>query len=362
MSSPRHFSASHGLEESMRKIGSLSLLALVSASILTTTGCYNRHGFVIVNQQNNRTALFVLENSTATPATPPQVLEFPGNATGAPSPANTVTFAATATATATAIATDDFGDVYIADSTDLREYAPNAFNSNSTNPTPIVTIPANSTTTVGSITALAVDFFGNIYAAEQNGNIVVFSETANGSVAPIRTLTAGGLTTLVSPTALTIDNNGNLYVLDSNQAIAGQDTIDVFAPNANGNVAPIRTLTGASIGLVSGIATDPENNLYTANNLNGGSISIYTPGATGNATARFTINGSSTTLGNLFGIAVDQFFNIYVVTDGTPNNNVIPPNPTILKFSSTANGNVAPVSSFTSTAWSSTSPLVLAVN
>jgi hypothetical protein len=343
----------------MKKLVSLCLFATATASLLATVGCYNRHGFIIINQQNNQTALFVLQNSTATPATPPQILQFPGNATGMPSPANTVTFAATATATA--IATDNFGDVYIADSTDLREYAPNAFG-NSNNPTPIVTIPANATTTVGSVTALTVDFFGNIYAAEQNGNIVVFSETANGSVAPVRTITAGGLTTLVSPTALTTDNNGNLYVLDSGTGASGQNTIDVFALNANGNVAPTRTLTGAAIGLVSGIATDPENNLYTSNNLNGGSISIYTPGATGNATAKFTINGSSTMLGNLFGIAVDQFFNIYVVTDGQPNNNVIPGNPTILKFSSTANGNVAPVSNFTSTAWSSTSPLVLAVN
>ena len=65
-----------------------------------------------------------------------------------------------------------------------------------------------------------------------------------------------------------------------------------------------------------------------------------------------TISGTATQLNSLAGIKVDAIGNIYVVST-TINLSVTPSltNPTVLRFAATANGNVAPAASFTSTAW-----------
>ncbi len=45
---------------------------------------------------------------------------------------------------------------------------------------------------------------------------------------------------------MAVDNNGLIYV-----TAASSDAILVFAANANGNVAPLRTIAGANTGLVN---------------------------------------------------------------------------------------------------------------
>ena len=68
------------------------------------------------------------------------------------------------------------------------------------------------------------------------------------------------------------------------------------------------------------------------------------PAATSRRPVR--ISGAATTLGTLFGIKVDGSGNIFVVSATSAGKN-----PTVLRFAAAASGNVAPVSSFTSTAW-----------
>lgn len=143
----------------------------------------------------------------------PQIYAFPGNSTGAPTPANTVTVPALNLVTALAV--DSSGNLYAATDLDIREYAAGATGT----ATPIRTIPFDSTTTLTDTFSIAVDSAGNLYAAQNNftagpanASILVFSSTANGSVAPIRTIT-GALTGLTLPEQLALDSSGNLYVL-----------------------------------------------------------------------------------------------------------------------------------------------------
>ncbi len=68
----------------------------------------------------------------------------------------------------------------------------------------------------------------------------------------------------------------------------------MYAPGANGNSVPLRTIYGPSTGLdgPNGVALDAADTLYVANTrpiyvantrLPGGSITVYAPGTGGNA-------------------------------------------------------------------------------
>ncbi len=89
---------------------------------------------------------------------------------------------------------------------------------------------------------------------------------------------------------MVLDSAGNLYVSNS-------DSITVYAPGATGNAAPIRTISGASTGLSNplGVAVDSAGHLYVANIL-GSSITMYALGATGNVAPLRTVSGARTGL------------------------------------------------------------------
>jgi len=61
----------------------------------------------------------------------------------------------------------------------------------------------------------------------------------------------------------------------------------VFAANASGNAAPLRTISGSATGLnvPSGIALDVSGNMYVAN-ANGNSVTEYAAAAAGNVAPR----------------------------------------------------------------------------
>jgi hypothetical protein len=110
------------------------------------------------------------------------------------------------------------------------------------------------------------------------------------------------------------------------------------------------------------VTVDSAGNIYTAGEASciasvgppasytcTGIISEYAADATATSAPIRTISGSATQLAFLNGIKVDGAGNIYVVS--IANTAATPENPAVLKFDSTASGNVAPTSSFTSTAW-----------
>jgi hypothetical protein len=74
------------------------------------------------------------------------------------------------------------------------------------------------------------------------GNIAVYTYGASG--APTRTI-AGASTQLSNPLDVKLDASDELYVLDNNPyATSPTPVINVYAPGASGNAAPIRRITG----------------------------------------------------------------------------------------------------------------------
>lgn len=137
--------------------------------------------------------------------------------------------------------------------------------------------------------ALLVAADGTVYAAhvgDAKGNtaleaIDVFAPGTSGSVdttgAPERYI-GGSNTGLATPVQMALDSQGYLYVANAGNGSNG--TVTVYAPNANGNVAPVRTISGTAVSNVKGIGIDQFDNLYVS----GSTFSVFAPGADGEAT------------------------------------------------------------------------------
>ncbi|MGA2760395.1 MAG: hypothetical protein ABSF08_08765 [Candidatus Cybelea sp.] len=102
-----------------------------------------------------------------------------------------------------------------------------------------------------------------------------------------------------------------LYVLDSN-IYSGAPSVAVFGRDADGNVAPARTIEGADTGMYSpgGIAVDRNGRIYVSDFLAGtyGAIFVYAAGASGDAQPIATITDG---IADPCGVAVDDAGNVY---------------------------------------------------
>ncbi len=97
-----------------------------------------------------------------------------------------------------------------------------------------------SATTLGA--AVALDASGNVYAASCDTNSIgVYPAGATGGP-PTRSL-VGPKTLIACPTSITVDAAGNIYAVNVDYSDA---LITVFGPGANGNVAPMQTISSTS--------------------------------------------------------------------------------------------------------------------
>ena len=107
---------------------------------------------------------------------------------------------------------------------------------------------------------------GNTYVPDLYKNtIYVYAAGAVGNVAPMRTI-RGFKTDLSYPTQVTLDAGDDIYVSnEGNDQIPA--SITVYAAGANGDVAPIRNITGDRTGLSapSGVALDNAGHIFAAN-------------------------------------------------------------------------------------------------
>jgi len=151
-------------------------------------------------------------------------------------------------------------------------------------PTQQLTIPGPSD--------MAVDRFGNVYVADGPGGFVRFYKSAGPGIVK-RT----NQIRMNKPDALVADLSGNLFVLKAGQ------TIVEYPP---GKAAPSRVI-GGLFGIVA-MVVDHSGNLYVVNGNNpqGGSVSVYKPGAT--VPYRKLTRG----LVNPVAIAVDSSNNVFV--------------------------------------------------
>jgi hypothetical protein len=180
-----------------------------------------------------------------------------------------------------------------------------------------------------------------IYVAQRNA-VLVFPLDANGDTAPIRTI-SGEATGLSQASAVAMDSQGNLYVANATGA-----TVTVYAPLASGNVAPLRTLTAEGMGTPAALAVGVGDDVYVATCPNcseenpGGDTAVFhfAAGASSNATE---LVGDNTLLTQPIGIALGAF----VAGVGQPLYVTNDTNGQTLTFGPGATGDATPSATFT---------------
>ncbi len=145
------------------------------------------------------------------------------------------------------------------------------------------------------------------------GPVTVYAAGASCNAAPMATI-AGNNTGLSGSVGIALDAAGQLYVTNT----SGLSTITIYAAGAAGNATPIATIAGSNTGLrnPAGITLDAAGQLYVANwdypSTLTSTITVYAPGATGNAAPIATIGGNNTGLSGSVGIALDAAGQLYV--------------------------------------------------
>jgi hypothetical protein len=185
---------------------------------------------------------------------------------------------------------------------------------------------------LGSAPALAAgpDPQGTIYVADWGANAIdVFAPNATGNMAPERVI-SGPNTGLDVPGDVKLNAAGDIYVANYDG-----DSITEYAPGASADAAPIKTISGTNTGFdcPDDFSLAPDGTLYVANDCVG-AVQVFAPGANGNATPIQTITGPNTGLGDFVdGVGADAAGTIFVADS---NNN------RIAAFAPGASGNVAP--------------------
>ncbi|MGA7094592.1 MAG: hypothetical protein WBX23_11210 [Candidatus Cybelea sp.] len=218
-----------------------------------------------------------------------------------------------------------------------------------TTPSPGSGLGSNSNWAVHTVTGGSVGratVGGSLYVANSIGqSVTVYARHENGNVTPIRTI-SGPNTELSSPAFTALDSDKNLYVTNGTVEAS---FVTVYAARANGDVTPIRTISGPNSGLdnPAGIALDGDNDSYVLNSTTAGvstpSITVYASGTNGNVTPIRTISGSKTGLGVVEGIAVDENAEVYVANAQVcPRGHCIGTDQ-VTVYAAGANGNVEPI-------------------
>jgi hypothetical protein len=235
----------------------------------------------------------------------------------------------------------------------VARYAPNA--SGNTAPEEMITgatLPGG-VNQILQVSAVAVGTSGQIYVVNGNavlppginGQILIFPAGAQNVATPVGVL-EGTQTQLAGPVGIVLAGDGTLYVSNEGADSSTFDgSITVYAPGAQGNAAPTRVISGQNTGLVDpvGMALDSAGYLYVANGYfvpdqmdNNdftltGEVLVFAPGASGDVAPVRTISGSKTLFSKpAHGVAVDSQGWIYVTERD------------VLVFAPGANGDIAP--------------------
>ena len=160
-------------------------------------------------------------------------------------------------------------------------------------------------------------------------------DSALGPVSPLRTISGTVNTGLDNPVGMYVDPVNNEIGVVNNGATA--PSVTIYSRTANGDVAPLRTLSGPSTGLSSpdGIYVDTINNEIGVANSGNNSVTIYSRTANGDVAPLRTISGPSTGLGGPAAVYVDNVTNLIGVVNSTANS--------VTLYPRTADGDLMPV-------------------
>ena len=259
------------------------------------------------------------------------LVSFPIGASGDVAPSATISGNLTNLSSAGGLAVDAQHAFYVATPLAILVFAPGA----SGNVAPARTIAgANALPTTDSFASVAVSPDGTIYAASQatsspqNPKILVFAQGANGNVAPIRTIT-GPTTTMQAVLSISYFFT-TIAVADATQHVL------FFSTNADGDVAPKRILNDGA-GIVTGSYFNGVGALYLSRyEFSTSTVLAYIAGAMANATPLLAISGPTTKITAADGVATDEASNVYVT-------NADPAGASVLVFDEAATGDVAPI-------------------
>jgi hypothetical protein len=155
---------------------------------------------------------------------------------------------------------------------------------------------------------IIVNSSGEIFVADIDTNeIVGFAPGSSGNVSP-NVVIAGTNTNLAWPVGLALDTAGDLYVANcgsSCESSYGPPSVLEFSAGSNGNVSPIRDVSGSNTELsnANSPALDASGNIYVSN-WTANTIDVFNSDANGNASPVRVISGANTLLNNPDGIAV----------------------------------------------------------
>ena len=179
---------------------------------------------------------------------------------------------------------------------------------------------AGSSTGLNDPVGLAINSANNPFVLNATGgpdyagSVTVYAYTSDGNVAPIVTIqgtSSSDNTGFEYPSGLALDSSNNIYVTNDGSLSGGSDSVTIYAAGSHGNVAPMATISGplTQLDLPSGIAVDSSGNIYVANDGSDGgnidSITVYPPGSNGNVAPTFSISGTATGLGAPSSIAIE---------------------------------------------------------
>jgi hypothetical protein len=176
---------------------------------------------------------------------------------------------------------------------------------------PVRTLTGPSTGLDERATNIAVDANGYVYVIRDSpgsdGSILVFAPGADGDEAPVRTI-RGSTTGLDFASTLALDASRNLYV-----GIAEGGPILVFPPDADGDVAPVRRIGAVQdIQSVGSLFVTGADRLFVGNQEGDGSVLVYDIDAADDAPPIRTIAGSATKVATPAGLVADGDGNIAV--------------------------------------------------
>jgi hypothetical protein len=250
---------------------------------------------------------------------------FSSNGNGNIMPEAVISGADTMLATPNGVAVAHDGTIYVA-----NDGMPNAINvyapGSSGDAVPIRVITCGGLATPGGI---SLDGAGDLFVANTSGkSISVFGPTDSGCVSGNRTI-VGLHTCLFDPQDVHARDDGTAYV-------ASEGRVLVYRPGAVGDATPIQKIFGSNTQLrvwVKGVSLDSMSNIYATSDsaTRHGRVTVYAPDANGNVAPLWKIDGSATTLDVVDKIHLDAGDQVFVTNDSA-----------VDVFFPMASGNVAP--------------------
>ena len=191
--------------------------------------------------------------------------------------------------------------------------------------------------------ALATDSSGNLYIADQ-GNFVIEKVTPDGTLSIVAGIIRenGNLVEGVATntpigmiTAIAVDYLGNIYIADNDNSVIIKITpsgdLSIFAGNKNSSKPLPGKATNQSFGMISCIAVDNEGNVYGGDKISSVIFKITPRGTIYIIAGYYELTeigyaavyniptpglATSSSFNNISGIAVDSYKNVYVLDSG----------------------------------------------